>query len=196
MTGYPADNPPLRRNRRRFLLLLVVVGALAAISYDYFATSGPTYHTDFQNPSKESVNPLQSQDKLQSSVYEIQRADGKKLPFTLEEARSTAEQEQGLMYRTFLDAGEGMIFLYPEAGERMIWMKNTEIALDILFIGEDGRILHIHPNAEPMSETIIRSPLPATAIIELRGGVANAYGIQEGDVLLLPQTPEAEQPNA
>jgi uncharacterized protein len=111
-------------------------------------------------------------------------------PFTVEQARTSAEQEKGLMYRTSIPADGGMLFYpYPpdkdgrhqppqDAG---FWMKNTPSALDIVFIRADGTIARIAENAVPFDESVVRSGEPVGAVLELKGGRTAELGIAAGD---------------
>ena len=101
--------------------------------------------------------------------------------FRVEVARSAAEQEKGLMFRTSMGADEGMIFPREPAAPAAFWMKNTVIPLDIIFIGPDGRITNIEANAEPYSLTSRLSQGAAAAVLELNGGRAAELGIGPGD---------------
>lgn len=106
--------------------------------------------------------------------------------FTVETARTAAEQERGLMYRTDLADDGGMLFApYPPEGgpprEANFWMKNTPSPLDIIFIRADHSIARIAENAVPFDQTPIPSGEPVAAVLELKGGRASALGIAEGD---------------
>ena len=105
--------------------------------------------------------------------------------FQVEQAKTAAEQERGLMYRTDLTDAGGMLFWpYPPEGpprEANFWMKNTPSALDIIFIRADGTIAHIAENAVPFDETPLSSGEPIGAVLEIKGGRAAALGIAEGD---------------
>ena len=105
--------------------------------------------------------------------------------FQAEPAKTAAEQERGLMYRTDLADNGGMLFYpYPPEGpprEANFWMKNTPSALDIIFIRADGTIAHIAENAVPFDETPLSSGEPVGAVLEIKGGRTAALGIAEGD---------------
>jgi uncharacterized protein len=105
-------------------------------------------------------------------------------PFDVELAVSSEQRAQGLMYRQRLPAGAGMLFLYPAARPVSMWMKNTVIPLDMLFIGDDGRILQIAERTIPGSTATISSLQPARAVLELNGGTAARLKIQVGDRVL------------
>ena len=111
--------------------------------------------------------------------------------FVVEVAKTSAEQERGLMYRTNIPKDGGMIFApYPPEGgaprEATFWMKNTPSSLDIIFIRVDGTIAHIAENAVPFSEDKIPSGEPVAAVLELNGGRAAELGIAEGDKVAWP----------
>ena len=106
---------------------------------------------------------------------------GKKLPFKVEVATTAAEQAKGLMFRTALASGEGMIFPMEPARVASFWMRNTVIPLDIIFVGVDGRISNIAANAEPYSERPLSSIGDVKAVLELAGGRAAELGIVAGD---------------
>lgn len=104
--------------------------------------------------------------------------------FDIELALTSEQRAQGLMYRQRLPAEAGMLFLYPAARPVSMWMKNTVIPLDMLFIGDDGRILQIAERTIPGSTATISSLQPARAVLELNGGTAARLKIQVGDRVL------------
>lgn len=106
--------------------------------------------------------------------------------FRAELAKSPAEQERGLMYRTDLQRDGGMLFSpYPATGGAPIpanfWMKNTPTPLDIIFIRADGTIARIAENTVPFSEDMVPSGEPVAAVLELVGGRTAETGVSEGD---------------
>lgn len=105
---------------------------------------------------------------------------------TLEVAISKEEQATGLMFRRSLGPDEGMIFIYPEDQEITMWMKNTYVPLDMIFLRRNGTVLRIERNTEPLSERVIASGGQARAVIELRAGSANRLGIEVGDKIDFP----------
>ncbi|GAB5487060.1 MAG: hypothetical protein Pars2KO_06300 [Parasphingorhabdus sp.] len=106
---------------------------------------------------------------------------GKEHRLTVEVAQTGEEQARGLMFRTNLDPDTGMIF--PFAVDRMasFWMKNTVIALDIIFVRRDGTIESIAANTVPYSLDPVRSGEPVAAVLEIAGGRAAELGISAGD---------------
>ena len=101
--------------------------------------------------------------------------------FMVEVANTPEELKTGLMHRTNLGFNSGMIFnIYPVRPTAM-WMKNTKIPLDMLFVAPDATISMIKENAEPMSEELIISKEPVRAVIEINAGQVKRHGIKIGD---------------
>lgn len=105
----------------------------------------------------------------------------RRLPFRVELADTPQAQARGLMFRERLGDDEGMLFPSAVPEPRSFWMKNTPLSLDIIFIGEDGRISNIAANTVPYSLDSIPSEGFAAAVLELRGGRAAELGIVPGD---------------
>ncbi len=101
--------------------------------------------------------------------------------FKVEIARTEAQKEQGLMFRTRLAPDAGMLFVNAPPQPMAMWMKNTLIPLDMLFVGPDGKITNVASRAVPQSLRPIYSSGPALAVIELNGGAADRLGIVPGD---------------
>jgi len=101
--------------------------------------------------------------------------------FSVEVATTEEEKQTGLMYRKELADGKGMLFDFNPEQEVSMWMKNTYVSLDMIFIRADGRILRIAENTEPLSTKIISSKGPARAVLEVVAGTAQKYGIRPGD---------------
>lgn len=106
--------------------------------------------------------------------------------FSVEMALTEAERAQGLMFRTELPEGQGMLFDFRREQELSFWMKNTYIPLDMIFIRADGRILRIAENTTPRSEALVPSGGPARAVLEVIGGTARKLGIAPGDQVAHP----------
>jgi uncharacterized membrane protein (UPF0127 family) len=93
---------------------------------------------------------------------------------------------RGLMYVTKMDEKKGMLFIYPRAQPIAMWMKNTHIPLDMLFVSADGRVESIVANTEPMSTKTIQSRGSVVAVIELNGGAAGRMNIRPGAHVIHP----------
>ena len=101
--------------------------------------------------------------------------------FSVEMATTEEEKTTGLMYRKELADGKGMLFDFSPEQQVSMWMKNTYISLDMIFIRADGRILRIAQNTEPMSTKIIPSGGLAKGVLEVIAGTAKKLGIAPGD---------------
>jgi uncharacterized membrane protein (UPF0127 family) len=101
--------------------------------------------------------------------------------FSVEIATTEEEKQKGLMYRRELADGKGMLFNYPKEQEITMWMKNTYISLDMIFIRADGRIMRIAENTQTESTAIISSGGLALSVLEVAAGTARKYGIAPGD---------------
>ncbi|YBV97263.1 DUF192 domain-containing protein [Phyllobacteriaceae bacterium JZ32] len=99
----------------------------------------------------------------------------------VEIADTDAERMRGLMYRTDFPEDRAMLFVFDETRTVMMWMKNTPLPLDMVFVGHDGAIATIRENTEPFSEAIVSSVVPVAFVIELRAGVAKRLGLAIGD---------------
>lgn len=106
--------------------------------------------------------------------------------FTVELARTSDEQAQGLMYRRKMAADAGMLFPFQWDQEAAFWMKNTYIPLDMLFVADDGRIVNIAQRTVPLSLAVVASEGPVRAVLELNGGTAARLGIRPGDRVVHP----------
>tara|TARA_R110002073_G_scaffold28167_10_gene89738 strand:- start:89 stop:508 length:420 start_codon:yes stop_codon:yes gene_type:complete len=110
---------------------------------------------------------------------ETQRYD-----FDVELALDDSHRSYGLMFRDSLPEMSGMLFVYDRKREISMWMKNTFIPLDILFVDGNGKIMNIAKSAQPRSFSIIRSKREAKAVLELNGGLTDKLGIDVGDRII------------
>ncbi len=106
--------------------------------------------------------------------------------FTVEIADTPEAIQQGLMFRESLAPDAGMLFDFGMTRQAGMWMKNTLIPLDMLFILEDGRVVAIARNAQPGSLRSINPGVPVRAVLELTGGRAAELGIEPGDTVIHP----------
>jgi hypothetical protein len=142
--------------RRHLLVLVLLVAALPAGALETFKTSELTIVT-VSGPRK----------------------------FAVELALSEPQREQGLMFRRSMAPDAGMLFDMDAPQNITMWMKNTFIPLDMVFI-DQGRIVDIHERAVPMSLDIISSRAPARYVVELNGGTADRIGAKIGDKVTSP----------
>ncbi|WP_321385731.1 DUF192 domain-containing protein [Rhizobium sp.] len=123
-------------------------------------------------------------DSFRNGQAVIETASGRQHVLQVEYAVTTAEREQGLMGRTSLGPDEGMVFDFDRAQQAIMWMKNTPLSLDMLFVDEKGVVKHIASKTTPYSEQLIPSGGMVRYVIELNGGRAEALGIQNGSRFL------------
>jgi uncharacterized protein len=114
-------------------------------------------------------------------------SDGKKHKFAIEVARTPEQSQQGLMFRAKMAADAGMLFLYKTAQPVSMWMYQTLIPLDMLFIAADGRVVNIHERAVPGSTESISSTGPVRAVLELNGGTVSRLKLKAGDRVVHPE---------
>lgn len=122
---------------------------------------------------------------------------GASLGIGVEIADDPDERARGLMHRTGLDQGHGMLFIYPEPQPVSFWMRNTLIPLDILFFDPAGRLAHVHAGARPLDETPLPGAIPGDPaperlmVLEIGGGEAARLGIAPGALLSHPGLDQA-----
>ena len=109
------------------------------------------------------------------------QTSGGPVALEIELAETPDQQSKGLMFRKSLGERAGMLFSYAPAKEITMWMRNTYIPLDMLFVRADGVIHRIEVMTQPFSEDIIPSQGEVTAVLELNGGAAARLGIKPGD---------------
>jgi uncharacterized protein len=163
----PERCPPPPRGRVRAMLVLVPVLVLVL-----GAGRAP------------AALALESLSSFPHSALEIQTQAGRQ-HFDVWVADTPERSQQGLMYVRSLPAASGMLFPLERAGPMRMWMKNTLIPLDMLFIDVHGEIIYIQRSATPQSEAIITTPpmvvTPVKAVLELAGGDCDRRHIQQGD---------------
>ena len=115
------------------------------------------------------------------SELSIITSNGSKHNFLVEVARTEEEKKIGLMFRKTLAKNAGMLFLYKREALRLMWMKNTFIPLDILFIDKKGVIKRVVKRTIPHSLATISSRQSVLAVLELRGGITSSLEIKKGD---------------
>lgn len=114
------------------------------------------------------------------NLLEIATQNGVEV-FSVEVAKKDEDRARGLMFRRELPERRGMLFEFDSDENVSMWMRNTYIPLDMIFIKSDGKILRIAENTEPLSERIIPSGGPVRAVLEVAGGTAKKLGIAPGD---------------
>lgn len=127
--------------------------------------------------------PLEDLANFPRTSLEILHGTSKKEPrhFDVWIADTPARQEQGLMFVRDLPPGQGMLFPEKQPRPMSMWMKNTYIELDMVFIGEKGAIDQIIERARPLSLETLSSEKPVAAVLEIKGGDAARLGLKVGD---------------
>ena len=119
-----------------------------------------------------------SNEKIEVIIY------NKNITFNVEVAKTIEERRTGLMYRKELLNNEGMLFIFPSEKIIQLWMKNTYIPLDVIFISENKVIVDLKKNMEKLSETIVESKVKSRYALEFNAGLINKLDIEIGDKVL------------
>ena len=119
-----------------------------------------------------------SNEKIEVIIY------NKNITFNVEVAKTIEERRNGLMYRKKLLNNEGMLFIFPSEKIIKLWMKNTYIPLDVIFISENKVIVDIKKNMEKLTETIVKSKVKSRYALEFNAGLINKLDIKIGDKVL------------
>ncbi len=125
--------------------------------------------------------PARSEGRAAISEMVTIESKGHRHRFIVEIADSPADQARGLMFRRELARDAGMLFIYDAEASLTMWMKNTYLPLDMLFIAADGRIVKIVERTVPLSTQIISSGTAALAVLEVNGGTVSRLAIAVGD---------------
>jgi len=131
--------------------------------------------------AQRQIEPLTS---FPQSLLAVRTANNNIINFKIWTADTPARDEQGLMFVRSMDLHAGMLFVFPNNPRVTMWMKNTYIPLDMLFMNKRGIIEYIVANATPLSEAIIGPPGPEYAVLELNGGACERLGIKVGDTVI------------
>lgn len=120
------------------------------------------------------------------STLQIAGSDAKVHTFRVWIADNDTRRARGLMYVKQMDADAGMLFIYPRAQQISMWMKNTVLPLDMLFVAANGRVIKVAANTTPQSLDTIDSGDPALGVVELNAGIAAKLGIRAGSQIIHP----------
>lgn len=120
------------------------------------------------------------------ATLEIASPGGRIHKFNIWVAADDRRRMQGLMHVADMPDDAGMLFIFRAPGPISMWMKNTVMSLDMLFIGADGRIGRIAANTKPFSLDTIPSGFDALGVLELKAGTASRLGIEPGAVVIHP----------
>ncbi len=168
---------------RKFLIPAVLVAAVVAVLFGYVLVDEP-----FLANSRAKTLPVDPTPLI------AETAQGDK-SFTIEIADDGQEREAGLMFRKDMDDNHGMLFVFDRPQMVSFWMKDTPMPLDLLFVGQDGRVRAIK-HGEPYSEAVIASAEPVRFVLELKAGTSEREGIANGNKLRHPAINEAPTPGS
>jgi uncharacterized protein len=107
----------------------------------------------------------------------------------VEVARTPAEQEKGLMFRTSMDEDKGMIFIFSGDYPRSFWMKDTILSLDIVFVNSRLEVVDIYHNATPYSESVFTSRAGCKYVVEVNSGYCLRHNVSIGDKIKINLKP-------
>lgn len=119
------------------------------------------------------------------SPLEISTSSGPAI-FDLEIANTDVERASGLMFRTNFPENRAMLFDFQMARPVGMWMKNTPLPLDMMFVEDNGRIVYIFENTVPQSLSVVGSSTPVRYVLEINAGLVKSKNIRIGDVLRHP----------
>ncbi len=168
---------------RKFLIPLVLVAAVVAVIFGYVLADEPFRANNRAQTLPVDPTPL---------IAETAKGDRS---FTIEVADDGREREAGLMYREDMADDHGMLFVFDRPQMVGFWMKNTPMPLDLLFVGQDGRVRAIK-RGEPFSEAGISPAEPVRFVLELKAGTAQREGITNGNRLRHPAIDQAPTPGS
>ncbi len=135
----------------------------------------------------QDAEPAAAQATLRQDHLSVVGDGGTRHDFLVELAQTPRQQEVGLMFRTAIPAGSGMLFVWPEPQQSAMWMKHCPVPEDMVFIGTNNRITHIAENTVPYSLANVDSHGVAKATLELQGGITASLGIRVGDLVQSPE---------
>ena len=128
-----------------------------------------------------AVAQTAAQAELPKEELVIVGKDGKRHVFQVEMALTPEQQTVGEMFRTSVPADGGMLFDWGQPRQSDMWMRNTKVPLDMVFVNADGTVNRIAENTVPESLAIVSSNGPVRATLELAGGTARRLNIHVGD---------------
>jgi len=167
----------LRRTTHRAAALLAALSVLAP-----FAAQGSAPQLPLSAFPRERI-AIETR-SARRHVFEAWRAD------------TPETRAQGLMFVTGLRAEQAMIFIYEPAQHVGMWMKNTLIPLDMLFVDEGGCVVKVHAHARPGDLDTIEAGVPVVLVVELAGGTTATLGIAKGDRVARPDAGWPREPRA
>ena len=131
-----------------------------------------------------SINTLQANNLQFKKDILLIKTETSKYIFNIELAVTPQERNIGLMNRSKIRQNEGMLFIYPKNQIIKMWMKNTLIPLDMIFIKDDGEIEKIIKMTTPKDVTVLGPEVKLKAVLEINGGITSYLNIKKGDYVM------------
>ena len=135
---------------------------------------------DNKKPIKQTEVSFKKEGEL--TLYKI-TTDSTKITLDVEIADTEYDVQTGLMYRNSMENTQGMLFVFPDVRERFFYMKNTRIALDLMYINDNKVIVSFQKNAQPFNETSLPSNAPVQYVLEVNAGLVDTWGLSIGDTI-------------
>lgn len=183
MTNTPDSGAPQSPKISKKTAIGFLIAAAVAVLIGFLAM----YVLPLPSAQPESVSDTRAQSEPPPiQVREMQKLTIGDRVFQVVLADTPWLKQQGLMHIRSLPEDNAMLFEFDPPQVVSFWMKNTYIPLDMIFIDQAGKIIGIHPNAQPHSLETIESPAPVRAVLEINGGLSEKWGIKVGDVVNHP----------
>ena len=135
-----------------------------------------------------NTKTLDDLEDLEKSCVSIKIDSNESIEFSVLIAESNKDRRQGLMHIDFMEENQGMLFVFNPPRRVSMWMRNTPMPLDILFINRNGKIINIEENTTPYSTKALSSGGSIYWVLEINGGLAKKMGIKAGDLVVLDST--------
>jgi len=135
-----------------------------------------------------NTKTLDDLEDLEKSCVSIKIDSNESIEFSVLIAESNKDRRQGLMHIDFMEENQGMLFVFNPPRRVSMWMRNTPMPLDILFINRNGKIINIEENTTPYSTKALSSGGTIYWVLEINGGLAKKMGIKAGDLVVLDST--------
>ncbi len=182
------EGKPLRKTEQKSLhtrelslpglLMMTAPGACALVLVTCLVLVGVSACEAPAEITTAAITDLQG--SFERGVLVVEADDGTQLEFDIYLAVTFEQKQRGLMFVRNLPERTGMLFIYDEDGIRSMWMKNTYISLDLVFIRSDGTVASVIRDAQPLSLQSLSSAEPVRFVLELNAGVSRRYGIGRG----------------
>ena len=135
-----------------------------------------------------NTKTLDDLEDMEKSCVSIKIDSNESIEFSVLIAESNKDRRQGLMHIDFMEENQGMLFVFNPPRRVSMWMRNTPMPLDILFINRNGKIINIEENTTPYSTKALSSGGTIYWVLEINGGLAKKMGIKAGDLVVLDST--------